>query len=100
MAKASRLRALVNDAPPTPPAKTIKAPKPQLAPVDTEKIRDVSLEVYKARLGPKDAAAMLENDGIEKMRKRAGIYDPLTMAYHAAFGIEVPRLTISLLGEG
>jgi hypothetical protein len=93
--KTSRLRALVNE----PQAATEAAPKAKPAPIDQERIRDISLAVYQTRLGRKDAAAMLENDGIEKMRKRAAIYDPLTIAYFSALGVEIPRLTISLLGE-
>lgn len=93
--KTSRLRALVNE----PPAGTEPAPKAKLPPIDQDRVREISLRVYQLRLGRKDAAAMLENDGIEKMRKRAQIYDALTIAYYGALEIEVPRLTISLLGE-
>jgi hypothetical protein len=94
--KTSRLRALVNQA----PEDAKPAPKAKIPPIDQERIRDVSLHVYQARLGHKDAAQMLERDGIEKMRSRAGIYDGLTVAYFQALGIEVPRVTVTLMGEG
>ena len=42
---------------------------------------------------------VLEEDGAEKLRKRAGIYDPLTVAYFTALGVEIPRVTgVSLFG--
>ena len=50
-----------------------------------DEIRDISLQVYKIRLGPDDVARMLEkdNDGGRKLRERAGSYDVLTRAYLA-----------------
>jgi hypothetical protein len=98
MAKAtSRLSRLVSEASTT--ASDPVAVKPKLPPIDTDRVRDVSVSVYKARLGKKDAAKMIEEDGEEKLRKRAGIYDPLTVAYFTALGVEIPRVTgVSLFG--
>jgi hypothetical protein len=47
------------------------------------KIRDISVEVYKMRLGPDDTRRMLENDGDggKKLRERAHSYDALTRCY-------------------
>ena len=53
-------------------------------------IRDLSEKVYRSRLGARDAASMIEKDrdSGEKLRSRAGSYDPLTRAYLDAIGIE------------
>ena len=50
---------------------------------DPEYVRDISVAVYKDRLGEIDTASMLEADADNgaKLRGRAGSYDPLTRAY-------------------
>lgn len=52
-----------------------------------EEIRDVSVEVYKKRLGDDDTRRMLEkdSDGGAKLKNRAASYDGLTRAYLDAF---------------
>jgi hypothetical protein len=68
-------------------------------PIDQERVRDISVIVYKARLGRRDTAVMIETQGGEKkLRERAAFYDPMTLAYFQAFDLPIPRLTISLLG--
>lgn len=54
-----------------------------------EKIRDISLAVYKIRLGNADVGRMLEKDadGGKKLRTRAGSYDILTRAYLEVLGL-------------
>lgn len=58
-----------------------------------EYIREVSEMVYRIRL-EQDCAGNVERmiakdeDGGEKLRNRAGAYDPLTRAYLQALGIE------------
>lgn len=46
-------------------------------------VRDLSVAVYKLRLGPTSLERMLEKDGDDgtKLRRRAGSYDPLSRAY-------------------
>lgn len=56
------------------------------APVTTAEgnlVRDLSVAVYKLRLGPVSTKRMLERDadGGVKLRRRAGAYDPLSKAY-------------------
>jgi hypothetical protein len=46
-----------------------------------EFVRDVSVAVYKTRLGTDDAAGMIAKHGEAGLRKRAGSLDPLTRAY-------------------
>ena len=48
-----------------------------------DEIRDISEQVFRARLGPKDVETMLEEDadGGIKLRNRAASYDPLTRLY-------------------
>jgi hypothetical protein len=74
-------------------------PVAKLPPIDNEKVRDVSVLIYKNRLGRTDTEKMLKADGPEKLRKRAGIYDPLTVAYMTALNVPVPRLRTGLLGD-
>lgn len=50
-------------------------------------VRDVSEAVYRDRLSSDDLAKMLSKDGAEKVRERAGAYDPLTRAYMRALGV-------------
>lgn len=92
----SRLRRLVSET--VTSTDDPAATKQKLAPIDTERVRDISVQIYKARLGRKDTEEMIANDGHEKLRKRAAIYDALTIAYHTALGIEIPRVTVSLFG--
>ncbi len=53
-----------------------------------EAVRDISVAVYKARLGAADTARMLaaDGDGGVKLRQRAASYDPLTRAYVEILG--------------
>ena len=46
-----------------------------------ELVRNISEAVYRDRLGPGDAASMIEKDGAQKLRERAAAYDTLTRAY-------------------
>lgn len=71
-----------------------KDPDKALPPVDREAIRDISERVYRAGLGPKDVASMIEKDGgkPDKLRRRAGAYDTLTTAYLNALDIPLPRV--------
>lgn len=60
---------------------------------DRQKVRDISVEVYKARLddaSPGSAERMLtkDADGGAKLRERAGSYDPLTRHYMRALGVK------------
>lgn len=60
---------------------------------DPEYIRDLSERVYRLRLeqdSPGNVARMIEKDqdNGEKLRNRAGTYDPLTRAYLKVFGFE------------
>lgn len=60
---------------------------------DREKVRNVSVEVYKARLedaSPGGAARMLAKDADDgaRLRERAGSYDPLTRHYMRALGVK------------
>jgi len=50
---------------------------------DPETVRDISVAVYKVRLGRDDADRMLKKDadGGAKLRRRAAAYDALTVAY-------------------
>lgn len=56
------------------------SPPPDYTP---EYVTDVSEAIYRARLGPKDVAQMIEadGDGGQKLRNRARAYDPLTRDY-------------------
>lgn len=51
-----------------------------------QEIRDISVEVYKIRLGKKDAERMLakDRDNGQKLRSRAESYDVLTKCYITA----------------
>lgn len=56
---------------------------------DAKRVRDISVAVYKERLGPTETASMLENDGDggAKLRHRAASYDSLTRSYMKAMGL-------------
>lgn len=58
-------------------------PPKREAEFDAEQVRNISEAVYRDRLGPKDEARMLEQDGDggKKLRERAGSYDALTRSY-------------------
>lgn len=71
----------------------MKPEREKLAPVDMEKIRDVSERVYRARLSGDDVAKM-EAARPGSVRRNAGSYDTLTRAYFEALGIEVPRVAV------
>lgn len=64
--------------------------KEPVAKFDPEYIRDISEKVYRERLGGTDAASMVakDKDNGEKLRNRAGAYDPLTRVYLDALGIK------------
>lgn len=61
---------------------------------DREKIRDISAEVYKLRLGKRGAASMLakDGDGGVLLRSRAASYDATTVAYLTVIGLPIPTL--------
>ncbi len=67
-----------------------REPKPTF---DPDYIRDVSEQAYRIRLEqdcPGNVARMIEKDedNGEKLRNRAGAYDPLTRAYLKVLGFE------------
>lgn len=53
-----------------------------------EKVREISVAVYRERLGDADTASMIEKDGDngQKLRERAAAYDSLTRDYLRAMG--------------
>lgn len=57
-----------------------------------DEIRDISLAVYKIRLGPAAVERVLERDGDggKKLRKQAESYDVLTWAYLEVLGLHKP----------
>lgn len=60
---------------------------------DPEYIRDISEKVYRVRLeqdchGNVERMIAKDEDGGEKLRNRAGAYDPLTRAYLKVLGFE------------
>jgi hypothetical protein len=67
---------------------------------DPERVRDVSVAVYKLRLedasggGNGAVARMLKKDGDggKKLRNRARAYDPLTKAYVTVLGVDFPTI--------
>lgn len=66
---------------------------------DPEYIRDLSEQAYRLRLDqdcPGNAVRMIEKDKDEgqKLRNRAGAYDPLTRAYLKVLGFEPVADTI------
>lgn len=72
-------------------------PREQKPTFHPDYIRGISEEVYRFRLEQDCAgnvARMIEKDedGGEKLRNRAGAYDPLTRAYLKVLGFE-PQLT-------
>lgn len=69
-----------------------REPKPTFDPIY---IRDISERAYRLRLEQDcegNVARMIEKDkdGGEKLRNRAGAYDPLTRAYLKVLGFEPP----------
>lgn len=67
-----------------------REPKPTF---DPEYIRDISERTYRLRLeqdspGNVDRMIGKDKDGGEKLRNRAGAYDPLTRAYLSVLGFE------------
>jgi len=69
-------------------------------PLDATRIRDIAEAVYRDRLGPRDTARMIAEDGDngEKLRARAACYGPLVVPFCRALGVEVPRVVES--GDG
>lgn len=55
---------------------------------NNDRVRDVSVEVYKMQLGADDTKRMLEKDGAKKLRERAGAYDELTKKYLVALNLK------------
>jgi len=55
-----------------------------------ERIRDISVRIYKILLGPGEAERMIEKDkdGGKKLRGRAAIYDKHTIAYLEVLGLK------------
>lgn len=76
-------------------------PRPAGPPRDNERIRDISLAVYKLKIGAPGVARMLaaDADGGMKLRNRAASYDNTTVCYLEALGLPVPRLTGDLLSQ-
>jgi hypothetical protein len=71
-----------------------REPKPTF---DPSYIRDLSEQVYRVRLeqdspGNVDRMIAKDEDGGEKLRNRAGSYDPLTRAYLKVLGFEPPAI--------
>ena len=71
---------------PRPPSSkwTSKMPRKQRPqPFDPDAVRDVSVAVYKSRLGADDTRRMLEKDADDgtMLRERARAYDALTRCY-------------------
>ena len=66
-----------------------KPPPPDFP--DAELVRDISVEVYKERLGPANLTKMLEERGADVLRANAGSYDGLTRAYLRAFRNILPE---------
>jgi hypothetical protein len=68
--------------------------KPKIAPLDSERIKDVAEAVYRDRLGERDVARMIaeDKDGGAKLRGRAQCYGPLVVPFCRALGVEVPRI--------
>lgn len=60
------------------------------SPHSADRTRDISVGVYKLRLGRVDAAKMLAEIGPEKLRQRAACYDALTRAYLTVLTIIEP----------
>ena len=65
---------------------------------DPEVVRNLSVAVYCARLGPDDTSRMLgeDDDGGKKLRDRSASYDPLTRCYLDALGSlpEMPKKAV------
>lgn len=72
------------------------ADKPKIAPIDSNRIKDIAEAVYRDRLGERDIARMIadDKDNGEKLRGRAKIYEPLVVPFCKALGVEVPRLPL------
>jgi hypothetical protein len=65
---------------------------------DPEYIRDISEKTYRLRLeqdSPGNVERMItkDEDQGQKLRNRAGAYDPLTRAYLKVLGFEPPAVT-------
>jgi hypothetical protein len=77
----------------------MKAATEKLLPVDMEAIRDISLAVYTARLGDKEAASLRakrdeeHGDGDAYIRRCAGSLDTFTRVYLQVLGVPLPRMT-------
>jgi hypothetical protein len=76
------------------PARQKAPPKPTF---DPAYIRDLSEKVYRLRLeqdcdGNVERMIAKDEDGGEKLRNRAGAYDPLTRAYLKVLGFEPAAL--------
>lgn len=77
------------------PVSAKKEPRERKPTFDPEYIRDISEAIYRARLeqdcrGNVDRMIEEDEDCGEKLRNRAGQYDPLTRLYLAALGFEPP----------
>jgi hypothetical protein len=75
------------------PSRSQAAAEPAKAKFAPDYIRDISEQVFRIRLeqdSEGNVARMIEKDkdGGEKLRSRAGQYDPLTRAYLKALGVE------------
>lgn len=72
------------------------AEKPKIAPVDSNRIKDIAEAVYRDRLGERDVARMIadDEDNGEKLRGRAQSYASLVIPFCKALGVEVPRLPL------
>ena len=62
----------------------ISRPKPRPAEFDATVVRNISVAVYRARMGDADAAERIAKIGEAKFRDHAGVYDTLTRAYMRA----------------
>jgi hypothetical protein len=62
-------------------------------PVDAERVRDIAEAVYRDRLGERDVARMIaqDGDGGRKLRARSGCYVQLVAPFCRALGVDVPR---------
>lgn len=66
--------------------------RPAGPPRDHEAIRDISLAVYRQKVGEAGVARMLaaDADGGVKLRNRAASYDNTTVCYLIALGLPIP----------
>lgn len=65
------------------PASALSPPQRRGSEFASDKVRAISIEVYKERLGPVATERMLsdDNDGGKQLSMRAGCYDSLTRCY-------------------